>query len=55
MVPSLRKTFNENFTRKKYDDFLKELDGLYPGAREFRKAETPIFDPKDFLKKMTST
>ena len=55
MVPSLRKTFNENFTRKKYDDFLNELDGLYPGAREFRLAETPVFVPKDFLKKMTAT
>jgi hypothetical protein len=54
MVPSLRNAYNENFTRKKYEDFLNDLDSHYPGAREFRLAETPIFVPRDFTDKMTT-
>ena len=52
MVPSLRQHFNSNFTKEKYDAFLKELQGLYPGAIEFRVAETPLFIPKDFTAKL---
>lgn len=54
MVPSLRNFYNENFTKKKYEDFLRELDSHYPGAREFRLAETPVFVPRDFTDKMLS-
>jgi hypothetical protein len=31
---------------------LNELDELYPGAIEFRLAETPVFVPNDFASKM---
>ncbi len=53
MVPSLRKSFNASFTRQHYTDFLADLDSPYPGAIEFRIAETPVFIPKDFSAKLT--
>ncbi len=52
MIPELREQFNANFTSEKYHDFLKDLDSKHPGDIEFRVAETPIFVPKDFTKKM---
>src|SRR6188508_3041377 len=52
MIPSLRKDFNKNFTKEKYEAFLKELNAVHEGAIEFRVAETPVFVPKDFTKKM---
>jgi hypothetical protein len=52
MVPALRKEFNANFTKEKYEAFLKELHAVHPGAIEFRVAETPVFVPKVFTKKM---
>src|SRR6188768_4246577 len=52
MVPSIRKDFNKNFTKEKYEVFLKELHAVHEGAIEFRVAETPVFVPKDFTQKM---
>ena len=52
MIPALRKQFNANFTNEKYQAFLKEVQAIHPGAIEFRLAETSIFVPKDFTKKM---
>jgi hypothetical protein len=52
MVAELRKAFNESFTEDKYQDYLSELNRPYPGAIEFRIAETPIFCDKAFTKKM---
>jgi hypothetical protein len=52
MVPSIRSKFNQNFTPEKYQAFLKELDTAHPGAIEFRVAETPVFVPKDFTRKI---
>jgi len=54
MVPTLRKAFNESFTRERYNKFLADLDSKYPGAIEFRVAETPVFIPQDFSAKLTS-
>ena len=55
MVPAIRKTFNKNFTKEKYDAFLKDLDSVYPGQIEFRVAETPVFIPGEFTRKMLDT
>ena len=55
MIPSLRKAFNENYTKEKYESFLKELDAAHPGQIEFRVAETPVFVPKEFTAKMLDT
>ena len=52
MVPELRKAFNRNFTKEKYEAFLKELNSIHPGQIDFRVAETPLFIPKDFKRKM---
>src|ERR1700749_4750581 len=48
MVPALRKAYNEAFTRQAYDQFLADLNSRYPGAIEFRIAETPVFVPAGF-------
>ncbi|MBA4167368.1 MAG: hypothetical protein H0X41_07495 [Chitinophagaceae bacterium] len=52
MVSSLREAFNDSFTEKNYQAFLSALHSRYPGAIEFRIAETPVFIPKDFGDKM---
>ena len=52
MIPELRQQFNGNFTPEIYQQFLTDLDSRHPGAIEFRVAETPIFIPKSFTKKM---
>jgi hypothetical protein len=52
MIPALRKEFNKNFSVEKYHAFLHDLDKAHPGEIEFRVAETPVFVPKDFTKKM---
>jgi hypothetical protein len=52
MEPSLRRAFNENFSTEVYEKFLQALHGNYPGAIEFRIAETPVFIPKTFAKKV---
>ena len=52
MIPAIRKDYNESFTKEKYEAFLKELHGAHPGELDFRVAETPIFVPKDFTKKI---
>jgi len=51
MVPGLRKAFNDSFTDQQYQAFLKDLDSKYPGAVEFRLAETPVFANKQFAQK----
>ena len=52
MVPGLRKVFNETFTVDQYNTFIKDLHQKYPGAIEFRIAETPVFIDKAFAQKM---
>lgn len=52
MVPGLRKQFNEAFTKEKYEAFLEDLHSKYPGAIEFRVAETPEFIDKAFTQKI---
>lgn len=52
MIPAIRKAYNEAFTKEKYEAFLKELHAAHPGQVDFRVAETPIFVPKDFIKKI---
>ncbi|MFM9910590.1 MAG: hypothetical protein ACKVOW_14655 [Chitinophagaceae bacterium] len=53
MVPAIRKSFNQSFSKEKYEKFLTELHSNYPGAIEFRVAETPVFINKAFTKKLT--
>jgi hypothetical protein len=55
MVPAMRKWFNENFTKEKYQVYLKKLNNKYPDSIDFRIAETPLFINKSFTKKILST
>ena len=43
MVPAIRHTFNKEFSEDKYNAFLHEIQEGYPGALDFRIAETPVF------------
>lgn len=52
MIQALRQQFNRNFTKEKYDAYVKQIEDLHPGALDFRNAETPIFVPKGFTDKM---
>ena len=52
MQQELRKQFNSQFTEKKYEDYMAEIEALHPGALDFRNAETPVFVPKEFTDKM---
>ncbi len=52
MIPAIRKAYNDSFSKEKYEAFLKELNQAHPGEIEFRIAETPVFVPKNFTKKM---
>ena len=54
MVPELRKKYNYQFSRDKYEAFVNDLANVYPGQLDFRLAETLVFVPKDFLKKIYS-
>ena len=55
MVPALRQAFNSAFTKERYNSLLKDLDSHYPGAIEFRLAETPVFIPAGFASRMMDT
>lgn len=55
MVPEIRKAFNEQFNAEKYNSFIYEIESVYPGALDFRIAETPVFINKDLGNKMFET
>lgn len=55
MVPSARHIYNNSFTEEKYQALLKDIDDAYPGAVEFRIAETPVFVPQAVIQQMFDT
>ncbi|MBW0162221.1 MAG: hypothetical protein HYI21_02075 [Sediminibacterium sp. Gen4] len=54
MVPSIRQAFNQQFTTEQYKAYLEELNSKFPGAIEFRVAETPVFVDRSFKEKILS-
>lgn len=52
MIAPLRESFNKSFTKEKYKSFLDALDKDFPGAIEFRVAETPVFVDNSLATKM---
>src|SRR5581483_4085791 len=52
MDSSARKTFNDNFTPEKYQQFLTGLNKGLKKPIEFRVAETPVFLTDDFRDKL---
>lgn len=55
MVPDIRNRFNQSFSNELYQQFLADLHKPFPGAIEFRVAESPQFIPKELTKKMIET
>lgn len=54
MIPALRKKYNEDFSEKKYQDYVDAVAALFPGHLEFRLAETPIYIPDSFREQLIS-
>jgi hypothetical protein len=54
MIPAIRKQYNTQFTKEKYEAYITDLNNVYPGQLDFRVAETPVFIPKDFTQKVLS-
>ncbi|TFF34207.1 hypothetical protein [Mucilaginibacter psychrotolerans] len=52
MNPSIRTTYNQNFTEEKYAEFLLSLNDGLKNPIEFRIAETPVFLTDDFRDKL---
>jgi hypothetical protein len=52
MIQEIRDEFNKEFSEEKYKKFLEDLNSKHPGQIDFRVAETPVFIPKSFEKKM---
>lgn len=52
MNPSIRTTYNQNFTEDKYAEFLLSLNDGLKNPIEFRIAETPVFLTDDFRDKL---
>ncbi len=54
MIKEQRKWFNENFDPEKYNSLLQQFENYFPGALDFRLAETPVFIDNAFKEKMLS-
>lgn len=52
MIPSLREKFNAEFSKDKYDAFLKDIADDFGYAPTFRIAETPFFITDDLKGKI---
>jgi hypothetical protein len=55
MIPAIRNSINSNFTETQYQEFLKDLHSAFPGAIDFRVAETPVFVDQQLGDKMIAT
>jgi len=52
MIPSLRTQFNDGFTSKKYQKFLRRIDDACGTHVQFRLSETPCFFPTELIDRM---
>src|SRR5439155_24479631 len=52
VIPELRKQFNESWTPRLYQEFLRSIDQRARTHVDFRCSETPVFLPKALLDKM---
>lgn len=41
MQSQMRRQFNEQYSKEKYEAYLQKVEALAPGALDFRNAETP--------------
>ncbi len=52
MIPEIRKWFNSRFHYAQYERLLAELHRSFPGALDFRVAESPLFLGETFRQKL---
>lgn len=52
MIPRFRQPFNDRFSANKYQLYLQALNAPFPGAIDFRVAETPVFISQRFREQM---
>ncbi len=52
MIQQYRTTFNKQFTREKYQNFLKDIETSFNYMPPFRIAETPVFVPQSLKEKL---
>lgn len=52
MTPNCRTQFNASFTEEKYQKMLQEIEAEFPGALDFRVAESPVFIDREFKTKI---
>lgn len=55
MIKEIRAYFNQQLKPHQYESYLNYFNSRYPGAIDFRMAETPIFIPEDFKIKLLDT
>lgn len=55
MIPTIRQQYNEAFTQEVYQEYIRSLQDVFPGALDFRVAETPVFVPHAFMEQMLDT
>ena len=55
MEKTNRKLFNEAFSESTYQAYLDDIDKTFPGALDFRSAESPVFIPRYFRDAMLQT
>ncbi len=52
MIPEIRKKFNDNFSEKVYQEFLRDLNSALKYPTDFRVCETPLFMSVDLTKEL---
>jgi hypothetical protein len=52
LTPNCRTQFNASFTEEKYQKMLQEIEAEFPGALDFRVAESPVFIDREFKTKI---
>ena len=52
MIPELRKKFNQEFTQKKYEAFLKDINTSLKYPSDFRISETPLVLSDELIAKL---
>lgn len=55
MIEKIRKEFNASFTQESFDACKNDIEKSYPGALDFKIAETPIFINKKLGEEMINT
>jgi hypothetical protein len=52
LTPHCRTQYNDSFSEEKYQKMLQEIENEFPGALDFRVAESPVFVDRAFKTKI---